>query len=270
MVTQIDYPKAPAAERRRSTLLDVASVEPGINWLDGEGLFESYNALTFGAEANFCAPNAKDLDDQGSWQDGFRFAAYGGLTCNPVGMDIEGARAGVRESFSLGESTAVERALMKYRFVANASGGAVPGEWAAPVDLTPAGGAVSPVVGVALLEGYAASVYTGVPTLHLPITVGSLWLVEAGLEATGSLRTATGSKVVLGAGYDLPNTGPTGAAAPAGERWIYATGEVLVRQGPDMAVREAVDPVNNEVVMLAERPYIIAVDTFVAAVRVSV
>ena len=97
----------------------------------------------------------------------------------------------------------------------------------------------------------------------------SLSLLLLALSGFG-LGCGGGSKVVAGAGYDLPNTGPTGAAAAAGERWIYATGEVLVRQGAEVIVREAFDQVNNDHVVLAERGYVVAVDGFVAAVRVTV
>lgn len=270
MVTT-NYPTAPVATRRKATLLDTATVEPGIENLDGLALFESHNHLTFGAEANFCAPNAKDLSQGGEWTDGVRFAAYGGLTCKPIGTDVSTLLDTARTAFEIGESTAVEAGLMKYRFVANPAGSGLPGEWPAPTDLTPAGGAVSHQRGIALLEGFAARNYTGLPTLHVPFTVASLMLVDSGVEMDGDImRTSLGSKLVAGAGYDLPNTSPTGVAAPAGERWLYATGEVLVRQAREVILREAFNPVNNDHVVLAERGYVVAVDGFVAAVRVTV
>lgn len=270
MVTT-NYPAAPVAVKRKATLLDTVTVETGIENLDGLALFESHNSLTFGAEAEFCAPNAKDLTQASEWVDGFRFAAYGGLTCKPIGTDASSLASKARAAFEQSESTAVEAALMKYRFVENLAGAGLPGEWSAPTDLTPTGGAVSPTKGVALLEGFAAREYIGLGTLHVPVTAASLLLVDSGLMWEGDrLYTALGSKVVAGAGYDLPNTGPTGVAAAAGERWMYITGEVLIRQGREVIVRDAFDEVNNDHVVLAERGYVVAVDGFAAAVRVTV
>jgi hypothetical protein len=138
------------------------------------------------------------------------------------------------------------------------------------VDITPAGGAVSPVVGVALLEGFMADTYIGVPTLHMPRTIASIFagsdrIVEVGSE----FLTKMGSKVAAGAGYDFPNNGPTGAAAAVGEKWLYATGEVLVVPG-DMVEAEAPAMVENDYLLMAERPYMAALDCSTVAVRVTV
>lgn len=259
------YPIAPAVTKRRGTLLDAATVQSGIELLDGRDLYEHYNCLKFDAAAEFCGPNDKDLTDIGSWVDGFRFAAYGGITCKTLGG--ESPKAKVEAAFEMGESAAVEKAFLEQRFRANAD---PTNGWAAPTDITPAAGAVKPAVGVALLEGYAGSVYVGAPTLHLPITIASLLLgVDGAVFEGDTLRTKTGSKVAAGAGYDFPNTGPTGAAAAAGEKWLYATGEVLVKQG-EVITREAFDHTNNETVVLAERGYVASAECFVAAVRVQV
>jgi hypothetical protein len=270
-VTQVRYPLAPPVVGRKGTLLDAATVaENNFTWQDGTGLFDSYNCLRFDAEANFCAANAKDLSDVAGWQDGFRFAAYGGITCKAIGLDQDDMLAQVRRAFDLGESTAVEAALMEHRFVANAAGAGLPGEWTAPEDITPAAGAVAPAVGVALLEGHAARNYVGAPTLHLPVTIAALIASVDGVEYRGdTLYTKYGSKVAAGAGYDYPNTGPTGAAAAVGEKWLYATGSVWVAPS-EINVRQAMNTDNNEVLVLAERGYIAAVDCYTAAIRVTV
>lgn len=273
-VTQVSYPVTPTTTPRRSTLLHVAAVDDGIEWLDGTDLFDSYNCMKFQAEAEFCAPNVKDFDQAAGWQDGFRFAAYGGVACKAVGLDRARMLSEVERVFDAGESTAVERALMQTRFVAGAdldgAGAGTELAWDAPVDLTPAGGAVKPEVGVAILEGHAASEYVGVPTLHLPVTIASLLAREAAVEFEGDiLRTKLGSAVVAGAGYDYPNTGPTGAPAAAGEKWLYATGGVLVRRG-NAEIRQAIAHEDNDVFVLAERGYVVAVDCYTAAVRVQV
>lgn len=274
-MTPVRYPLAPTVSPLRGTLLAAAAVKDGIEWLDGEGLFPSFNCMKFETAADFCTPTSKTFDQSPVWQDGFRFAAYGGVVCKAIGLDEAEMLAEVERVFETGESTAVERALMETRFVASAT------NWAAPTDITPAGGAVAPQVGLALLEGYSGSVYVGAPTLHIPRTIASLLVGidvlklggntrdEGRFGPTGVLRTKLGSKVAAGAGYDYPNTSPTGVDAAAGEKWLYATGEVLVLRGPSI-VRQVMEMSTNEVFVLAERGYIAAVDCFAAAVRVTV
>lgn len=265
-----NYLVAPAVTELQGTLLDAADVSDGIEWLDENGLFASYNCMSFEAAAEFCAPNNKTFDQAAAWQDGFRFAAYGGVSCSAIGLDQADMLSAVEDVFRRGESTAVERALMNTRFQADPFvAPATEGRWLAPVDLTPVGGAVSPQVGVAILEGYASSVYVGAPTLHLPRTVASLLLgTQGAVLEEGEFTTKLGSKIAAGAGYDYPNLGPDGTGAPAGEKWLYATGEVVVRRGPAI-VRQVMAHTDNEVYVLAERGYVAAVDCFTAAVRVT-
>lgn len=266
-MTQVSYPVAPVTTPLKGTLLDAATVQEGMAWLDGRDLFDSYNCMKFQAEAEFCAPNTKNFDQGAVWQDGFRFAVYGGVTCKAVGLDMGRMKAEVERVFAAGESTAVEQALMRQRFVADDSGDAL---WGAPVDITPASGAVKPGVGIALLEGFASSEYVGNPTIHMPRTIAALVLGVDGAEFNGNvLETKLGSRVVAGAGYDYPNTGPDGTPAAAGERWLYATGGVVIARG-EAIIRDVIGQEDNDVFVLAERGYIAAVDCFTAAVRVSV
>jgi hypothetical protein len=353
--TEVRYPIAPTLTKRRGTLLDTVPVTPGIAFLEGTDLFESYNCLTFDAVTGaWCAPGAKDLSDAAGWVNGFRTAVYGGVTCKSVGGDMAARKAEVERVFSMGESTGVERALMANRFKVGATTGSqralvgngnvtftdtgdlvttpaahglvadtpvtfntisgttgitsgatyyvrnpaattfqvatAPGgtplalttngtgtglvattpvtTWPAPVDITPAGGAVKPTVGLALLEGYGANNYAGAPTVHLPVSVASLALGVNGAVWSGdTLHSQLGTPIVAGAGYDYPNLGPTGAGAPAGEKWAYVTGSVVINAG-DLIVQDALDRDKNDHVTLAERGYVIAVDCFAAAVRV--
>lgn len=268
------YPVAPPTTPLRGTLLDAATVrpEPGYRMIaDTDELWNSYNCLRFDASTGaWC--NAQDPAksfDIGQWVQGFRFAVYGGVQCQMVGFDIDDARANLRRIFEQGESTGVERAIMRSAFVAgpDLGEGAI---WDAPTDITPAGGAVSPVVGVALLEGFMADSYIGVPTLHMPRTIASIFAGSDRIVETGSeFMTKMGSKVAAGAGYDFPNNGPDGLAAPAGEKWLYATGEVLIVPG-DIVEAEAPAMVENEYLLLAERPYMAALDCSTVAVRVTV
>lgn len=261
----VSYPVAPTITSFTSSLLNVATVTDNFKWLDGADLFDSYNCMKFQSATTFCTPDvAKTFSNVAGWQQGFRFAAYGGVKCSTVGLDMARQDTEVRRVFEAGESTAVERAMMSTRFKANGSA------WPAPVDITPAGGAVKPALGVALLEGFAGDNYVGMPTIHLPRTIGSILMGVQGAAFDGTvLQTKLGSKIAVGVGYDFPNLGPTGVAAPTGEKWIYATGEVIVGRS-DMVLQQVVDPQNNDVYMLAERGYIAAVDCFAAALRVLV
>jgi hypothetical protein len=213
---------------------------------------------------NTAVVNVTKTFNNPAWQDGFRFQVYAGVGCESIGFDREDALAQATRVFLAKESVAVEQALMAQRFIASAS------NWAAPTDVTPAAGAVSPKVGLALLEQAAGVTYAGAPTIHATRTIGALLVDTGGLTMEGNvLRSPLGSKVAAGAGYGIANQSPAGAAAPTGESWMYATGEVSVARGELITAWE-LDRSNNEVSVLIERPYIAMVDCFAAAVRVKV
>lgn len=267
------YPMVPTTTPLRGTLLDAATVQPqsGYRMIDEtDALFDSYNCLRFDAETGaWCAPSdpAKTFGAAG-WTHGFRFAVYGGIECRMPGMDFNRARSETRRIFEEGESTGVERALMRSGFVDGPLDGGSP-IWDAATDITPAGGAVHPVVGMALLEGFMADTYVGVPTLHLPRTIASILASSDRIESVGrEMYTKMGSKVAAGAGYDYPNTSPLGAAAAAGERWLYASGEVLIIPG-ELVEKEAPDWNANDYRVLIERPYMAALDCATVAIRVT-
>ncbi len=270
-LTRVEYPLAPAVTQTKGTILDAATLGGDFPWIDGADLFDSYHCMTFRESAALCEANAKTFDQAAGWQSGVVFTVYGGVVCQSIGLDQERMFSEVSKAFEMGEHVAVEQALMNQRFVENDPDG-LGGEdaiWPAAEDITPASGAVSPKVGVGLLEGHAASRYTGSPTLHLPRSVASVLIGESHLEFSGSaLRTKLGSKVAAGGGYDVDNSGPTGAPAAVGERWLYASGEVLVHRG-ELYNKNAFDPTQNEVVAMAERSYLAVADCFTAAIRVT-
>lgn len=199
-----------------------------------------------------------------SYQDGFRFQVYAGVGCESVGFDTEDAQQNAERVFLNRESVAVEQALMAQRFIASS------GNWAAPTDITPASGAVKPAVGLALLEQAAGLGYAGAPTLHATRAIGALLVDTAGIKLEGNtFRSPQGSKIASGPGYGIANQSPAGVAAPAGESWMYGTGEVSVARGEVISKWE-LNRDNNEVSILVERPYIAVVDCFAVAVRVKV
>lgn len=258
------YPIAPTVTPVKGTLLDAATVTDDFEWLDGRDLFETFNCMKFGASADFCGPNTKDFDQSAGWVDGVRFAAYGGVVCKAIGLDQQRMQSEVERVFKAGESTAVERAVVE-QLLPNAD------IWNGAEDITPVSGAVSPAVGVALLEGYAGGLYVGAPTIHMPRTIASIMLAVNGLEFSGDvLHTRLGAKVAAGAGYENPSVGPDGTtAAAAGEMWLYATGEVFVGRS-EAVIRQVMEQSTNDVYVLAERGYIAAAECFAAAIRVKV
>lgn len=193
------------------------------------------------------------------FQDGIRFAVYGGLVCKAPGFDRETAMVEAQKVFLARETVGVARALMQSRFTTPAA-----------TDLTPAGGAVNPEVGLAILEGDASTKYAGVPTIHVPRSIGSLlWTRQSLTQQGDGYFSKQGSKVASDGGYENPNNSPAGVAAPAGEKWIYSSGEVVVARG-DLVVRTDIDRATNEEFILVERAYVAAIDCLNSAVRVKV
>ena len=245
---------APPIEPRRSTLLDVASVSEGLAWLTGTDLFESLNCLQarFWDPACGASQSAKTFDGP-TWVDGAKFAAYTGVKCDPIGMgELDNLTNGL---FTNIESRGVEQAVMERIFGASA--------------ITPLTDAATVALGVAMLEGEAAQKYAGQPTLHLTAAAASLLSQRGALEWDGNiLRTALGSKVVVGAGYSVSNQGPAAAAGTATTDWLWASGEIVIARGEVKSFQE-LNRTNNDNRILVERDYVVGVDCFLAAVEVT-
>jgi hypothetical protein len=271
MLTKVQLPTQPGITKRRGTLLDAATVSNEFAGIDGyEALWQSYNSLTFLSSAAFCGANSKDLDQTADWASGYRFAVYGGVTCKTIGLNMDEMRSGTAAAFEAGESTAVEEALLTVRFKADVEEyEAVPMErWDTPTDISLAA-AVSVKQGIALLEHYMADNYVGAGTIHAPVSIGSLAVQQDYIEYEGNtLRTKMGTKFAAGAGYST-STSPAGVAAATGEAWVYITGEVWVGRS-DLVIKQAIETSTNEVFVLGERGYIVAVDGPVAAIKVKV
>lgn len=269
------YPVAPAPDERKGTLLDAANVNPLGDYrpiMDTEALYPAYNCLSFDAATDgWCGPSSAEKDFAGlGYTYGWRFVNYGGLKCSLVGLDLGEAESRVSAAFEAGESTGIEREFMRTAFATGPDNPDDPGNptWAQAVDITPAGGAVKPSLGIALLESFIASQYVGQPLLHLPRTVASLVASVGGLSLDGNvLHTKLGSVIAAGAGYEFPNLGPDGTPSTGTERWLYATGQVGIQKG-DIGTRVVTDPVNNMGYVLAERPYVGAFECEAVAIKI--
>lgn len=255
---------APPVTRVKGSLLDVATIHDDMAWVGPVDVFPTYNCLVMDAVPGFCYPgqtgsvSAKDLSDAPSWVDaGTPFGVYGGVTCRPFGF--EGLPA-LRAAFEAKEAVGVEKGLMSFL-------SAVP---TTVTVLDPKGGnvAVTPQAAVAALEEHAACTYAGVPTLHMPRGIASLLSSTMVKFSGNALYTHLGSKVAAGGGYGCPNIGPDNGTPGAGERWLYATGEVVLWRG-EVEAHEALNQTNNDLVALVERTYMVAVDCYIAAVKVN-
>jgi hypothetical protein len=234
---------------------------------NNEGLWPSYNCLDTLVPTPFCPdPAAQKTFSFADWVPAFEFAVHGGVQCKAVGLDVADMKSEIKRVFEANEGKGVEQALLLNRFVADA--GNTPALWDAPVDLTPVSG-ISLVVALAMLEGYAAANYAGVPTIHMPRAAATVLSAQGLISWQGSKAfTKNGSKVAIGGGYDVSETDGT---------WdLFATGEVYIERSDQVDVFDYVIPgdgsgtgegqnglTDNTVIALVERMYRVAVDCFV-------
>lgn len=210
----------------------------------------------FDADVAFSKVESSGIDQV----EGDPFNLYHLFRCTPVGRDDLEARA--RTALSLGEQRATERVVASLLPLDDNA-----------VDLTPTPGtAVHPVDGVALLEGYAAANYGGVPVIHTPRAMGTRLGALNVMSRQGSrLETTQGALVASGGGYaDLVGPGAAGPA-DAGEAWLYVTGQVVVRRGAVASVGPVMarsPQATNDATVLVERPYVASWECIVGAVLV--
>lgn len=273
----------PEPDALTSTVLDHATVvdNPKFGYRNDEGLWPSYNCLDLLVPTPTCANPIAEFDFKdfkvAGWVPGFQFAVHGGVQCSAVGLDTADQKAEVERVFERSEAKGVEMALLLNRFADNSTG---PGSdepispfhstWEAPVDITVAG--MSLAGAIAALESYAAAVYAGIPTLHMPRGAVLLAFGQGLItERDGKFYTKTGAKVAAGGGYDDPDLVPDGTYD------IYATGEVYVERAKRLAFQEYVTPgdgsgvgsdenglADNTVIALVERMFRVGIDCFAA------
>jgi hypothetical protein len=191
---------------------------------------------------------------------GAPFTVYAGASCKAVGFsDAEGL---ARRRLALGEQHAVERHVWQHDL-------AVP----RAVDVTGGGAAVPLAVGLGRLEAALADSYGGVGVVHAPRALAPLMAEARQISQVRSqLRTVLGTPVAFGGGYLA--TGPSGAAAAAGTAWLYASGVVTIRRSevfvPVMPTTGGFDTRTNDVLVIAERTFVVPRDCALFAVQVDV
>lgn len=123
-------------------------------------------------------------------------------------------------------------------------------------------GAVDITEGIALLEEALATCYGNEGVLHVPpIAVAHLQARHLVTVDGPRLRSPSGHLVAAGAGY--VGSAPDGTGPTDGVYWLYATGAIFVRRGAltlTSSKQQALDRERNDVVLVAERTYVVGWD----------
>ncbi|MFJ2774655.1 hypothetical protein [Streptomyces sp. NPDC087300] len=220
------------------------------------------DACATGAVLPYCgagrpAPGPKSFD-MSNWLTATPFVVQAGFNCNAVG--VYDAREHAERALAAIEQRLVEQTIWRgLGGAASLAEGADDVSGEVPVALVDA---------IAALEGELAARTGHVGVIHAPAKLGAMLTSQqiAAVGADGVLRTALGTAVVLGAGYD--GFAPDGSAPVDGDG---NTGVVLYATGPVAVHRQAAPIVNggdpdgfhtrlNTIQGLAERGYMVAAD----------
>lgn len=130
--------------------------------------------------------------------------------------------------------------------------------------------AVSPAVGVGLLEQWLEQEYAGAGAIHAPRRLGAVLGANRVVFRDGDVqRTQLDTPVAFG---NYPETGAAGAAAGAGNVWLIATGRVLTASS-QVRVRSAealFDRTTNIVTGVASQAWALTFDDVAAAIKITV
>lgn len=259
LTTGSTYVDAPTLEQTPNGIFSAAEVKK---------FADKHEAMGVIYESEACAPGAllpldlvtcfetSAMETEGfAFTDGLPFYIYAGTSCNLFGGYDRAERAALRR-LNAGAERLVERNIWELIFPGSDT-----------VDITPAGGAVSPKIALGLLEEYAGAHYDSIATVHFGRRLG-VELASANLIKTDTSKTISGgSKFVNGSGYTSLD-GPGQVTAGDGEVWMYVTGQIVLRHG-DPTTFEAQAPQTNDLIAFAQDTYVPTIDCFTAAIRVS-
>jgi hypothetical protein len=121
------------------------------------------------------------------------------------------------------------------------------------------GGAVTSLRALELLETRIAQ--RGGGLIHAAPATATAWASETLVTSSrGQMVTTLGTRVAVGAGYI--GVRPDGQAAPASdEEWAFASGPIQIYRDPNIQTigdnyAQTLDRSNNDVLFIAERPYL--------------
>lgn len=265
-VTPPVFVAAPPVEPARYGLLSASTLtlETDPHWTNGV----EWEEQPTGAAA-LSAADCSAVHDRSAVPDGIPvrqsapIIVWSGFRCRTVGLDEAQIEQRAKDALSVGELTAVEQTVWS----------TVPGAIMHPTETTilAAGAPVSAAVGVGLLEAYMADTVGGTAIIHAPRRVAPV-LAEHRLVETSPAKLTT----ILGSTYafgSYAGSSPAGVAAPAGQVWLAATGQTVVRRS-DVRVlgqgwAQTVNPRTNEVYALAQRTYTVSYPAARAAVLIT-
>lgn len=251
---------APLPTPRRYTLLDAADLqEASAERWEGGAWVNAYPSAPASVQ-DPCSTGtgrtkAIDADHSTEMQGAFTVYLGGSCTGRSLGSGLDWYRERLTFAFRAVEATAVERVLVS-------GDGLALGPYLGDSDMETLGsGAVSPTEGLALLEDAISAVGNGM--IHVAPRTATYWasayLIEA--DRGGVMRTRLGTVVAVGAGYR--DARPDGKAGNVADReWAFASGPVQVFRGADDVLpanyAQAIDRSSNEVVLIAERTYLLS------------
>jgi hypothetical protein len=220
--------------RRQITLANVSNVAATSTAISGSSGTSAFNDAKSGVGVSFVQADP--------------FIVIAGVAC---GMGRIGDTARAAASLAAAEPRLVERTFER---------GNITPALVSAATVTPNGStAVSVKRAIGLLETYLRANYGGTGVMHAAPILAEYMKPEV---KGNQLLTRLGTPIAFGSGYTGPNP-TTGAAAPANQVWLYATGAVTVRRSPVQQpgdMNETFDRATNQVLMIAERGVMVAVD----------
>ncbi len=252
---------APIPKPRQFTLLDTATViEPtenrwlGGGWVGGDVPGPAYTHDPCSTGTNRQKVGAGDIAQQMSG----RFMVYlpGFCTAQSVGPDPTWLTDRLQQIFQVYEGAAVERVLV------SGDGHPTLGSYLGDANMEVlGGGVVGALRALELLENRIARNGSGI--IHCTPATATAWESMSLLENFRNVKRteACGTPVAVGAGYI--GARPSGQGAPASDQeWAFASGPIEIRRGATVETypftySEAIDRSNNDVLFLAERPYLL-------------
>lgn len=199
---------------------------------------------------------------------GAPFSVLTSYTCGSLSFSFAEAERRVRIRMAMREQTAVEQ-----RVWSGTSGalGTITGLFRNAVNLGSAG---CPVEAIEILEQTLADNDVPGGMIHarpgMSAHLTNNYLIHYQNLNGRALSTVIRTPLVFGRGYD--GSGPTGQAADASTEWMYASGRVLIWQDPQIWVPDpgqVLDKSTNQLSLVAERPYAVAVECGVWAIQVT-
>jgi hypothetical protein len=245
-------PIRPPSRTPHGSILDIATITDAFPAADAEGLIESYNCIGVDVDAIDCAAftgMTKRFDPPG-FSDGSMFSVQSGVTCKPFGFNPDDPALKAAAAVLEGEGVSIG---LYETILVNGT------------DLTPTAGAVDPQTALGLLEGAGYASYAGQPVIHVGPMLASLWSQNGAVDVAGSyLKTRLGTPVAVSAG----NESKTGGKLDA-DQWAFVTGAVVLARS-DTVNQWQLDRTTNDMTVLFERLYVVAVDCLVAKVKVNI